>query len=118
AGPGFDNNSAFDGTGNVQDVDITRYFAPRDNGSMNMFRLASQAAGGTINMASGTTLNAGGLTDILALNMNGSTANLSAASTQNGTVISANANGAAGTTNTLNLGANNTLRVNQFIVAA
>ena len=78
-------------------MDITRYFAPRDNGSMNMFRVAVQPAAGTINIANGGTLSAGSIVDILTLNMNAdagsATVNLNSTTAQAGTIIQANANG-------------------------
>jgi hypothetical protein len=115
----FDANTSFDGTGDLIGTDnMQKYFAPKDNGSQNMFRVASVASGGDVNVSANATLIAGGVSDLVNLTLNGgSNVNLSATSAHSGSAIRLAGNGDPGAVNNLNLSANNTLNVHQMSVA-
>jgi len=112
----FDPNSGFTGTGDFNGIDQTKYFAPRDDGTMNMFRVADLRDSGDVNVAAGATLIAGGVNDLQSLTLNGSNVNLSAASSHTGTSVLLHAAGAAGAVNNLNMSANNTLNTERMRV--
>ena len=64
---GFDANSGTNGNGNfIGTNNINKYFAPKDNGSANVFRIATGAESGDVNIASGATLWQGGSAVLLA----------------------------------------------------
>jgi len=117
---GFDANSGTTGTGDfVGTNNLNKYFAPKDNGSMNMFRIAAGTESGDVNVAAGATLSAGGLDKLVTMNLNGdvapATLNLTAA--HNGNVMALRGNGAPGASNAVNLSTGNTLTAGQLVVA-
>ncbi|HEV8606105.1 MAG TPA: PA14 domain-containing protein [Tepidisphaeraceae bacterium] len=118
---GFDPDSSTSQADGNNGATIDHYHNPVDDGSMNLFRIATSAESGTINVAAGATVNAGGLVDIQLVTLNGGASpavmNLSNTSSHTGTVTTIRANGAAGSANTINLGANNTLNAQQLVVA-
>jgi hypothetical protein len=116
---GFDSDSSFNGAANFNcTTDLGRYFAPRDNGSLNMFRVATGNESGVVNVAAGATVTAGGVIDLVGMNMAGNaTVNLSNTATHTGSVNTLSAGGSAGEVNTITLGANNTLNVQGMKVA-
>jgi hypothetical protein len=69
-----------------------------------------------VNLAAGTTLNAAAVTDLQNFTLNGATANLVSPVLHTGTAALVRGAGDPGATNTLNLGANNTLNSQRFAV--